>query len=509
MWSSLVEWESCSTVTGKLEAQVTVREVWELALPRDTALLGGARGLDRPVAWCAAIRASFPMFGDLKEDYVAVASLDLARRLDPRLTPRYMLGELHGLGASAFIIDEALESDDARLADELALPVLQLPPDSNLHDVERDILRTLVDREGQLARREKEIRQRVQHAFARGGMEAVVDDLARFSSARVIVEQEKGVCLVQSEGDSRNEGTSQADFPIEIGGRLLGRLLLRAESVGSLDRIYAREAAEMCGVEMLRRLSRRETEQRLGVTLVDRLLDGELGKEELVSRFWHLGYDPSSDRCHVVMAVGGAPSAEVLERGLRRAGRTREVTILSLSYRENHLIFCDLGASVSENQARRWIRGALANAQLGQAFGVSRIVRGLEGLREGVRQALGARELGQRIAGRQGGWYYEELGLYRLLADLRDQNSLDRFCEDVLGALLRYDAANETELVHTLEVFFRQNNNVSQAAQALYVHRNTLNYRLGRIAEITGVDLNDADARLCLQLALKIHALAR
>jgi purine catabolism regulator len=463
--------------------------------------------LDKPVAWCASIRATFPVFGNLKEDYVALASLELARRLDPRLTPRYVLEQLHRFGASAFVVDEALDSEDAQLADELALPVLQLPPDVDLQDVERDILRTLVDHEGQLARREKEIRQRVQRAFSRGGMEAVVDDLARFSSARVLVEQEDGVCLVQSEGHPRGNGASGADFPVEIGGRSLGKLVLCAESVGSLDRIYAREAAEMCGVEMLRRLSRRETEERLGVTLVDRLLDEELDVEELTSRFLHLGYDPSTDGCHVVMAVGGEGSSETLQRELQRAAGAGGPIILSLPYREIHLLFCGFDESMGEAQARGWIRHSLSNVQQDQEFGVSRVVRGLSGLREGVRQALGAWELGRRIAGRRGACYYEELGLYRLLADLRDRDSLERFCEDVLGALLRYDTAHETELVHTLEVFFQQNSNVSQAAQVLYVHRNTLNYRLDRIAEITGVDLNDAEARLCLQLALKIHDL--
>jgi purine catabolism regulator len=468
------------------------------------------------VAWCASIRATFPVFGNLEEDYVALASLELARRLDPRLTPRYLLEQLHRFGASAFVVDEALDPNDAQLADELELPVLQLPPDSDLHDVERDILRALVDREGQLARREKEIRQRVQRAFSRGGMEAVVDDLARFSSAHIVVEQENGVCLLENEANSENDSAAGVDFPIETGGSSLGRLVLCADSVGSLDRIYAREAAEMCGVEMLRRLSRRETEERLGVTLVDRLLEEELDAEELASRFLHLGYDPSPNGRHVVIALGAVEeeealeaSLEILERELQRAAGEGVPVILSLPYRESHLFFCGFDGSMDEAQARGWVRRSLSNVQQDQEFGVSRMVRGLSGLREGVRQALGAWELGQRIAGEQGACYYEELGLYRLLADLRDRDALDRFCEDVLGALLRYDAANETELVHTLRIFFRQNSNVSQAAQALYVHRNTLNYRLDRIAEITGVDLNDADARLCLQLALKIHNLQR
>ena len=74
---------------------------------------------------------------------------------------------------------------------------------------------------------------------------------------------------------------------------------------------------------------------------------------------------------------------------------------------------------------------------------------------------------------------------------------------------MRYDATHGTDLVHTLEVFFEQNANASQTARALYVHRNTLNYRLQRIVEISGLDLNDAEARLAFQLALKVHQVAQ
>ena len=132
----------------------------------------------------------------------------------------------------------------------------------------------------------------------------------------------------------------------------------------------------------------------------------------------------------------------------------------------------------------------------------------LNALRAGIGQALSAWELGQHVTDLSSPYYYEQMGLYRLLAELRGRDELGRFCNECLGELVRYDIGHNTELVHTLETFFDQNANASQAARALYVHRNTLNYRLQRIVEITGLDLNDAEARLTLQLALKIHHLS-
>jgi purine catabolism regulator len=75
----------------------------------------------------------------------------------------------------------------------------------------------------------------------------------------------------------------------------------------------------------------------------------------------------------------------------------------------------------------------------------------------------------------------------------------------VLGTLLEYDSAHDTELVPTLEAFFAHHGNVSQTAEALYLHRNSLMYRLDRAGEISGLNLDDVDDRFSLQLALRLR----
>ena len=70
---------------------------------------------------------------------------------------------------------------------------------------------------------------------------------------------------------------------------------------------------------------------------------------------------------------------------------------------------------------------------------------------------------------------------------------------------MKYDQERGTELVKTLEVFLENNGNLAQAARVLSLHRNSLIYRLQRIAEITGADLDSAEERLNLAVALKIR----
>ena len=61
----------------------------------------------------------------------------------------------------------------------------------------------------------------------------------------------------------------------------------------------------------------------------------------------------------------------------------------------------------------------------------------------------------------------------------------------ILGPLLAYDAEHSSELVHSLEEFLRANRSWQRAAETLYVHKQTLVYRIKRIEELTGRRLDD------------------
>ena len=96
--------------------------------------------------------------------------------------------------------------------------------------------------------------------------------------------------------------------------------------------------------------------------------------------------------------------------------------------------------------------------------------------------------------------------LDKLLA-LKERNldQMRRFYFDTLGPLVEHDDRKQGDLIRTLNGFFEANGNLAKAAQDLDVHRNTLVYRLERISELTEMNLDDADNRLILHLALKIQ----
>ena len=77
------------------------------------------------------------------------------------------------------------------------------------------------------------------------------------------------------------------------------------------------------------------------------------------------------------------------------------------------------------------------------------------------------------------------------------------FVREWLGSLLDYDARRKAELVHTLTQYLEHGGNYDATAAELSVHKSTLKYRLQRIRDLTGLELNDPDVHFNLQLATR------
>jgi PucR family transcriptional regulator, purine catabolism regulatory protein len=113
--------------------------------------------------------------------------------------------------------------------------------------------------------------------------------------------------------------------------------------------------------------------------------------------------------------------------------------------------------------------------------------------------------LGRQLFGPRSFTSFSDLGVYRLLLELRESSELQSFYHETLGALIEHDRSNSGELLHTLDGYFAALGNLHQAADLLHIHRNTLIYRLRRIGEISGLNLKRAEDALALQIALKAH----
>ena len=131
--------------------------------------------------------------------------------------------------------------------------------------------------------------------------------------------------------------------------------------------------------------------------------------------------------------------------------------------------------------------------------------QGIAGIRHSHVEARQALTLGRRLHAPGQTTAFQDLGVYRIIFAAEGLPAIRDFYTETLDALLRYDRQHGADLIRTLQAFFRANCSPKEAASLLAVHRNTVLYRLDRIGEITGLELDDSDIRLRLQLALRIH----
>jgi DNA-binding PucR family transcriptional regulator len=91
----------------------------------------------------------------------------------------------------------------------------------------------------------------------------------------------------------------------------------------------------------------------------------------------------------------------------------------------------------------------------------------------------------------------------RMLEELARSPDLTPFGE-LVRPLAEQDRERGSDLVRTLRVYFAAGQNASAAADRLFLHRNSMLYRLERIARLTGLDLKDPGVALALQLGLLV-----
>ena len=103
--------------------------------------------------------------------------------------------------------------------------------------------------------------------------------------------------------------------------------------------------------------------------------------------------------------------------------------------------------------------------------------------------------------------YYNQLGVYKVLLNVRDQSELKEFHDEILSELVKYDMDNQTEYVTFLEKYLYYNGSAQLIAADLFIHRNTVTYQVKKIEKIINMDLADADTRMKIKLAFHIKKL--
>lgn len=322
--------------------------------------------------------------------------------------------------------------------------------------------------------------------------------------------------------------------PIVVGDAILGYLaILEVEPLDSaeeadseLNVLVVQHAATVYALAMMRERMASEVTRQLRDELLEGLLLGHIADpEEARRRAMHVGFVPgiaydvlvlSAEDTALAASGDAAESPRAVARrrrlldGLEElvASRTRGAIT---SARRNELVVIVPASDDPGQDLEALGRAAIHHATVlysswvltvgigGRCQEPAEISRSYEQARRAVEAARRFGRRGEVLA-------FENLGVYRLLFQVSDPAELHGFVEQVLGKLIAYDRRHQAGYVQTLSAYLESNASLQATARELSLHVNTVSYRLRRIQSLSGLDLEQADDRLLVQIALKILA---
>ena len=154
-----------------------------------------------------------------------------------------------------------------------------------------------------------------------------------------------------------------------------------------------------------------------------------------------------------------------------------------------------------ESIASEIVNTVTAEAMVNIHLGIGTIASNIKDIAKSYKEARIALEVGKVFDGEKYIMNYENLGIARLIYQLPTT-----LCELFLSEVFKKDSIDslDQETLYTIQKFFENNLNVSETSRQLYVHRNTLVYRLDKVRKITGLDLRLFDHAIVFKVALMV-----
>lgn len=293
-----------------------------------------------------------------------------------------------------------------------------------------------------------------------------------------------------------------------------------ARPFGEFSLLAVEQAAIVAALEVTRDIAVGAVERRFSSNALFELISGsDLKTDEYVSLGSGFGWNLERD---VVVLVGRREDAhpDELAMGERTARLTDDhaVEFWSSAVRSRDRLAAAaglgaelvavIGANCDPVAIARAIQDEVSKSSQGQyAIGVSRPYPGPAGVSTAYREARTALRLGPKISGAGAVTAYGDLGLFRLLAQV-DDDDLSTFAEETLGPILHMSEPERSEMFQTLETLIAHNMNMAEAARHLHFHYNTMRYRLAKLERLLGPFSTSTPVTIKVGVAMLINDMA-
>jgi purine catabolism regulator len=515
-------------------------------------LVAGGSGLDRAIS--AVNVMTVPDIGRWvrKDEFLLATGYPLPR--DGEGQGR-LLSDLHRLGLAGIGIklDRYMpELSQAMIdaAEQIGLPLVVIPESIRFDDILSRAFGIIVNRQASALERAQEIH----HSFlaitlSGGGLNELASSLSSLlGDAGVAITDRHGAVLTRAgdqtlladvelleaesadvlrlgpTGSHTHSGTGKRWASSEIrAGRLHHGFVVAVESdrpFGDFSMVAVGQAAIVAALEVTRDLAVTAVERRFSSNALFELISGaDTQSDDYASLGSGFGWDLERD---IVVLVGRREGATDEARPTKRRSRLaddRAIEFWASAVRSRDRmaaaaglgseLVAVIGADQDVLTVVHAVQDEVARFTHSQyAIGVSRPYPGPAGVSTAYQEARTALRLGPRVSGTGAVTAYGELGLFRLLAQVGD-DELVTFAEETLGPVLRMSEPERSEMFQTLETLIKHNMNMAEAARNLHFHYNTLRYRLAKLERLLGPFSTSTPLAIQIGIALQITEMQR
>jgi PucR family transcriptional regulator, purine catabolism regulatory protein len=503
----------------------TVEQLLQLPVFRQAKVLAGSGGLTNEIYYVDAMEIP-DLTGWLRPNELIVTT-GYSVRHEPFLLCR-LLDEMHRVGGAAVAIKtkrflQDVPADALRKSDAYRIPLIDIPAEIPSIDLTHSVMEVLVNRQAAVLREVQEVNQQFTNLVLNRRTTELVVLIGQLLHCEAAVLDQEG--NVESSTSRFSEREIAEKRSVQVGSRVLGYLAIsrRLEEQDRFAHMCLEQAVTILAIEFTIRQSlqlQREREQES--FLVD-LLSGTSGEEELLRyRAKQLGI-PHGARQYVMVIRPcreeerqGETMDDLLHDLLKDIQAGEKTTRRGVLVGGEIAVLCTTAHRDVARQREEAVDYLRALTQSGKrsadrkrlVCGVGGVRERLEEITESYREAQKALRIGSLVRPRERIVHFHDVLVEDLLQDATGHPSLAVLTQTLIEPLAAYDREYGTELLPTLESFLRTGGQTKRVGEELYIHRNSVLYRLERIRDILGVDLNDAETRLRLDLAMRAWKMA-
>ena len=502
-------------------------------------LVAGADGLDRPIRWAHVSELKDPTRFLRGGEVLLTTGRGI--RGGPQGQAAYVeqlaKADLAALGVGLGFAFKATPPAVLDAADRAGFPVFEVPFEVPFIAITEALFSRLVNEQYVLLQRAGTVQQTLSRLLVEGaGLDALLEAYARMTGTRTLLLDVRGEVMAAARGATAvlppravwaeiqalrpegnefslslsDEGGSRTLLPVLVGGGPAGFLVLhRGPRPEPFHQVVIHHLATAMALELAKAQAVARTERRLVGDFLDALLEGELSASEIRRRLRFLGLGASPAIAVMVARRADGDRAEPAVEALRllvqdRLSRRPAPYVCSIQDASVVALFEAAGPAEARAAAEAVAKAAQARGLAGR-FGLGMPEADPRGLRRAYQEARFALEAAASGPGDRRPLVatVADLGSHRLLLARQEDAALEAISRGLLGPLADYDHRQHGDLVASLRAFLEHNGNWEAAARALAIHRHTLRYRIRRVADLTGRDLDRAGDRVEFWLALQ------